>query len=336
MIIEAKLYEVLEDQKVHCYLCNHHCKINESKFGACGVRQNREGKLYTHAYGEVIAANTDPIEKKPFYHFLPGTTSYSVATMGCNFRCGFCQNWRISQTSYKDGPVIRGERLSPEDIVKAAQADGCSSIAYTYTEPTIFFEYAYDTAKLARENNLSNVFVTNGFMTPDALITIHPYLDACNVDLKAFSEDFYKKICHGRLEPVLESIRTMKALGIWVEVTTLVIPGQNDDREQLRAIAQFISGVDPDIPWHISRFHPEYQFDNVGPTPLSVLKTAYSAGKEVGLRYIYMGNVPGKNTETFCPICGKTLIKRAGVFISENKITNGICPDCGAKIAGVF
>jgi pyruvate formate lyase activating enzyme len=336
MLTEARLYEVIDEKKVHCYLCNHHCKIKDSKFGFCGVRQNRGGKLYTHVYGDAIAANADPIEKKPLYHFLPGTTSFSVATIGCNFHCGFCQNWQISQASPREGHDMGGYRLLPQDIVKKAEAQHCRSIAYTYTEPTIFFEYAYDTALLARERNLCNVFVTNGYMTPEALRTIHPHLDACNVDLKFFREDFYKKTCHGRLEPVLTSIRTMKELGIWVEITTLVIPGQNDDEEQLRGIAQFIASVDPNIPWHISRFHPDYQFTDVRATPLEVLKKADALGKKAGLRYVYMGNVPGEATQTLCPKCGRSLIRRLGFFVEQNQVKGSACPACGERIAGVF
>jgi pyruvate formate lyase activating enzyme len=336
MIVEARLYEILDDKKVHCYLCNHHCRIKDSKFGFCGVRQNRGGKLYTHAYGEAIAANTDPIEKKPLYHFLPGTTSFSIGTLGCNFHCGFCQNWQISQVSPGEGTVMGGYNLPPKEVVKNAKEKDCRSISYTYTEPTMFFEYAYDTARLAKEEGLFNVFVTNGYMTTEALKTIRPYLDACNVDLKSFRDDCYKKICHGRLEPVLASIRTMKDLGIWLEITTLVIPGQNDDKGELRGIARFIAGVDPDIPWHISRFHPDYQFNYVEATPMEVLKNAYSLGKKEGLRYIYIGNVPGEATETLCPKCRKPLIRRLGFFVEQNLVKNNVCPSCGQGIAGVF
>jgi pyruvate formate lyase activating enzyme len=283
MIVGAKLYKILDDKKVHCHLCNHHCRIKDSKFGFCGVRQNRGGKLYPHVYGESIAVSTDPIEKKPLCHFLPGTISFSIGTIGCNFRCGFCQNWQISQVSPGEGTVMGGYSLLPKEVVKHAKEEHCRSISYTYTEPTIFFEYAFDTARMAKEEGLFNVFVTNGYMTAEALKTIHPHLDACNVDLKSFSDDFYKKTCHGRLEPVLASIRTMKDLGIRVEITTLVIPGQNDNEGQLRGIARFIAGVDPDIPWHISRFHPDYQFTYVQATSMKVLKNAYSLGKEEGL-----------------------------------------------------
>ncbi|MDP2644426.1 MAG: AmmeMemoRadiSam system radical SAM enzyme [Desulfobacterales bacterium] len=336
MITEARLYEVVADGKVHCFLCCHHCRIAASKFGICGVRQNLAGKLYTHAYGDAIAANVDPIEKKPLYHFLPGSLSFSVATIGCNFRCGFCQNWQISQASAGKEPAGRTGNLLPESIVRQAKSQRCRSIAYTYTEPTIFFEYAYDTARLAKENDLFNVFVTNGYMTTEALKMIHPYLDAANVDLKSFSEDFYRGTCHGHLKPVLAAIRTMKDLGIWVEVTTLVIPGQNDDEEQLEGIVRFIAGVDPHIPWHVSRFHPAYQVTDVGATSLETLRKAYRLGKAAGLRHVYLGNVPGEAPETFCAKCGEALIRRRGFHVAENRIEKSACPACGEAVAGVF
>ncbi|UCC66430.1 MAG: AmmeMemoRadiSam system radical SAM enzyme [Deltaproteobacteria bacterium] len=336
MIKEAMLYRPVGDQKVRCYLCHHHCQIANSKFGFCGVRENREGTLYSHVYGEAIAANIDPIEKKPLYHFLPGTTSFSIATVGCNFRCGFCQNWQISQVSKKKGTNVAGYQLLPEEVVRRAKESGCKSISYTYTEPTIFFEYAYDTAKLAKEEGLFNVFVTNGYMTPEALETINPYLDACNVDLKSFKEEFYKEICHGHLEPVLDSIRLMKKLHMWVEITTLVVPGQNDDEEELTEIAHFIAEVDSNIPWHISRFHPDYQFTDSRPTPLDVLQRAYSIGEREGLRHIYIGNVIGVSEDTVCAHCQKSLIRRKGYVVEENRVKDSRCPYCGDPVAGVF
>lgn len=330
------LYRTSEGQKVTCFLCHHKCEIAPSKFGICGVRQNREGKLYTLVYGETIAAHVDPIEKKPLYHFLPGTLSFSIATIGCNFRCPFCQNWQISQMSKRKDPRSAGQELLPQEVVHAAKKRGCQSIAYTYTEPTIFFEYAYDTAKLAKKDGLANVFVTNGYMTRDALKTIKPYLDACNVDLKAFSENFYKKMCKAHLQPVLDSIRQMKDMDIWVEVTTLVIPGQNDSEEELTQIAHFISEVGPDIPWHISRFHPDYKYTDGSATPLDSLHRAYTIGKEEGLHYIYIGNVIGESEGTVCPKCKRILIRRQGFYISDNKVRDGRCPFCNTLIGGIF
>ncbi|MFB0565245.1 MAG: AmmeMemoRadiSam system radical SAM enzyme [Candidatus Aminicenantaceae bacterium] len=336
MTKEAMLYSPLEGSRVHCYLCSHHCKIAPSKYGVCGVRQNIGGKLYTHVYGDVIAAHVDPIEKKPLYHFLPETTSFSIATVGCNFQCPFCQNWQISQASKGKERDISGYKLPPEEVVSQALKHRCQSISYTYTEPTIFFEYAYDTAKMAHEKGLANVFVTNGFMTADALELINPYLDACNVDLKSFREEFYKKVCKANLQPVLESIRLMKRLDIWVEVTTLVVPDENDGEEELRSIARFIAEVDSDIPWHISRFHPDYKYTHSHATPLETLRKAYSVGRDEGLRYIYIGNVLGEAEDTVCPFCGHTLIRRQGYFIELQRVKNSHCPSCGKPVAGVF
>lgn len=336
MIKEAMLYSALPEQKVSCFLCNHRCQIAEKKFGFCGVRQNRDGKLYTHVYGEVIAAHTDPIEKKPLYHFLPGTTSFSIATVGCNFRCPFCQNWQISQAPQRKDSGVLASKLSPEDIISAAKNHGCRSISYTYTEPAIFFEYAYTTSKLAKEEGLANVFVTNGYMTAEALETIKPYLNACNVDLKAFKEKFYKEICQSHLQPVLDSIRLMKKLGIWVEITTLVVPGVNDDEEELRSIARFIVETDPNIPWHISRFHPDYKYTETRATPIETLRMAYSLGKREGLNHIYIGNVLGESEDTLCSYCGRTLIRRQGFAIRENRVEDSLCPHCRKPVAGVF
>jgi pyruvate formate lyase activating enzyme len=336
MTKEAMLYRSLDRQRVECFLCAHRCVIKPGQFGVCGVRENKDGRLLTHVYGKVIAAHVDPIEKKPLYHFLPGSTSFSIATVGCNFRCPFCQNWQISQVTEKDEEFRKGYSLSPEEIVQQAKTSGCRSISYTYTEPTIFFEYAYDTARLGRKAGLANVFVTNGYMTPEALETIKPYLDAANVDLKAFRDETYKKVCGGRLEPVLESIRLMRKLGIWLEVTTLVVPGMNDGEEELSDIARFIASVGTDIPWHISRFHPDYKYQDARATPLATLKKAFSLGKEAGLLYVYIGNVWGESEDTRCPKCQRLLLRRSGFNVEENTIKDGKCPDCGTSIAGVF
>ena len=336
MIKEAMLYEKLDNGRVHCYLCSHHCKVLPGKYGICGVRENIDGKLHTHAYGEVIAAHVDPIEKKPLYHFLPGTTSYSIATIGCNFKCPFCQNWEISQvTKAARGSRLEAQGTKPEEIVKKAIELGCKSISYTYTEPTIFFEYAYDVARLAKKQGLYNNFVTNGYMTAQALETIRPYLDSANVDLKGFTEDYYSRFCHGHLEPVLESIRLMKKLGIWVEITTLIIPGQNDSEKELRGLAEFIAGVGKEIPWHISRFHPEYKHLDSGPTPVETLKKARAIGEKAGLRYIYLGNVLEGN-DTYCYNCRSLLIRRMGFDVTENNIENNKCNKCNITIDGVF
>lgn len=330
------LYEKADNGRVHCFLCAHHCKIAPSGFGVCGVRQNKESKLYTHVYGEVIASHIDPIEKKPLYHFFPGSTAYSIATVGCNFKCGFCQNWQISQDSKRDASGVSGYELKPDEVVREAKRRGCRSIAYTYTEPTIFFEYAYDTAKLAKEEDICNIFVTNGYMTKETLEKIRPYLDACNVDLKSYRDEFYKKQCKASVGPVLDSIRLMKKMGIWTEITTLIIPGENDSSEELINIAGFIAGIDNNIPWHISRFHPDYKFTDSGPTSLETLKRAAGIGRDAGLRYIYTGNVPGESEDTVCYNCSSILIKRYG-FAGENIGLRGSrCSKCKAEIRGVF
>ena len=336
MIREAMLWEPVEGGKVQCRLCAHRCVVAPGKQGICGVRENRDGNLRTLVYGEVVAAHVDPIEKKPLYHFFPGSKALSVATAGCNFRCGFCQNWQISQASRRKGGGIAGEPFAPEDIVRAALDQGCRSISYTYTEPTIFFEYAFDTAKQAGEAGLLNNFVTNGYMTAEALETIRPYLAAANVDLKAFKDETYRTVCGGRLEPVLETIRLMRRLGIWVEVTTLVVPGLNDGTEEITGIARFIASVDPDIPWHLSRFHPDYEYTQAPPTPVATLRAAAEAGRREGLRYIYIGNVPGESEDTLCRTCGLVLIRRRGFSVVGNALRDSSCPSCGAVLAGLF
>ena len=336
--MEAYLYEPLSDNKVRCNLCNHRCVIKDGRRGICGVRENSGGTLKTHVYGRIIARHIDPIEKKPLYHFLPGSLSYSVATVGCNFKCCFCQNADIAQMPSDRRGMIVGDVSSPADVVLEAMKGKCKTIAYTYTEPTVFFEFAYDTAKLAHEKGIQNVFVTNGYMTEDALEMIHPYLDGANVDLKAFTEDFYKTYCQARLGPVKETLKRMKSLGIFVEVTTLLIPGLNDDRKELEALAAFLSdSLGVETPWHISRFHPTYRLTDRPATPVKTLEMARNIGMAAGLRYVYTGNVPGDPGEkTFCAGCGEILIDRWGFYVQKNRITRGMCPKCGAAVDGVW
>jgi pyruvate formate lyase activating enzyme len=336
IIHEARLWKAEDDGRVVCGLCAHRCDINPGHFGICGVRENRAGKLFTRAYGEVVAAAADPIEKKPFFHFFPGTSSFSIATAGCNFRCTYCQNWRISQLKPIAGPADGSRRLSPGDIVRIARDHGCRSVSYTYTEPTIFFEYALDTAILARASGLANTFVTNGYMTAEMLKEIRPFLDAANVDLKAYRDETYRKICGARLQPVLDTIALMRKLGIWVEVTTLVVPGLNDSDAELGDIARFLAGVDRNIPWHISRFHPDYEYQEEPETPLPVLRRAAEIGREKGLRFVYTGNVAGEIEPTICQNCRTKLIRRSGFKIIENRLVNDRCPRCGEVLPGVF
>jgi pyruvate formate lyase activating enzyme len=333
---EASFYKTIAENLVSCSLCSHRCpRIAESKRGICGVRENQKGKLYSLVYGKIVASNVDPIEKKPLFHFLPGSSSYSIGTMGCNFRCGNCQNFDISQQP-KERNLIVGQDISPEEIISEAKRSNCASIAYTYSEPTVFFEYAYDVAKLAQKERMKNVFVTNGYITEEALLEIGPYLDAANIDLKSFSDNFYHQNCGARLEPVLDSIKLYKNLGVWIEITTLIIPSLNDSDEELRKIAEFIKNLGEETPWHVSQFYPVYRLKGLSRTPLATLRRAREIGKEVGLRYIYQGNVPGEGENTYCYKCGNLLIERYGYNITKTKIADTICPDCGAEIDGIW
>lgn len=335
--MDAYLYHAFDDGRVQCRLCGHHCIIKPGRRGICGVRQNHDGILKTLVYGRVVARHIDPIEKKPLFHFHPGSQSYSIATVGCNFSCRFCQNADIAQMPGDRDGLVLGEFVSPEDIVADAMRYQCRSIAYTYTEPTVYFEYALATAKLAKAQGMDNVFVTNGYMSAEALDMAAPYLDAANVDLKAFSDGFYHTYCGAHLEPVKATLRKMKALGILVEVTTLLIPGLNDDPEELGPLAAFIcNDLGADTPWHISRFHPTYRLTDRPATPLKTLQLAGEIGRQAGLHYVYLGNVPGENGEsTQCPHCNTMLIDRRGFQLVGNFITGNRCPQCQSVIYGV-
>ncbi len=333
---KAILYNKEDNSKVQCKLCRHHCRISPDKAGLCNVRVNKQGELYTIFYAKPIAMGADPIEKKPLYHYYPASKAFSIATLGCNFKCSFCQNWNISQYDSKHSPQVRDEVL-PEKIIAKAKANKCRSISYTYTEPTIFFEYALDCAKLAKEEGIGNNFVTNGYMTRAAIDEIKPYLDAANVDLKAFRKDTYRKLIGAQLDGVCDSIKYLKENGIWLEVTTLIIPGVNDDPAELKDLVKFLVEVGRDIPWHVSRFYPGYQVTDVPPTPVETLKTAYEIGKKAGLRYIYLGNVKEPAMErTYCYNCNEVLIERNGYSIGSNSISEkSKCPSCKAEIDGV-
>ncbi len=333
---EALLYVKLENKAVRCALCAHRCTIKPGDKGICGVRENRDGTLYTLVYGKTISAAVDPIEKKPLFHFYPGATAFSIATVGCNFHCAFCQNADISQAPHEQQHWERWSRqLAPAQVVSLAQQKGCRAIAYTYTEPTVFFEYARDCAALAASAGLKNVFVSNGYMTPEALDVIGGDLHAANIDLKG-NDEFYRRLCGGRMQPVIDSILKMKEMGVWVEVTTLVIPGHNDDEQTLREIAAFLASVDPDMPWHISRFTPRYKLLDAPPTPVSTLHRAAEIGYAAGLRYVYAGNVPGSPYEhTRCPACGQICVHRHGYF-TRNLMHKRACPTCGYELAFVI
>lgn len=332
---EAMFYEREGDGRVRCGLCRFRCLIGDGARGICAVRENRGGTLYSLVYGKVCTEHVDPIEKKPLFHVMPGSRSYSIATVGCNFRCLHCQNYSISQVSPKS--PIGGPEQTPQQIVQRALDSGCSSISYTYSEPTIFFEFAYDTARLARQAGLKNIFVTNGYITGEALALIAPYLDAANIDLKGYSEQFYREIVHASLSEVLDSIVEYHKLGIWLELTTLIIPGLNDSETELEGIAAFIANnLGCDTPWHVSQFHPTYKLIDRPRTPVDTLRKAVDIGRGAGLRYVYEGNVPGEGGEnTRCPSCSTLLIKRYGFAIGANRTVNGACPDCGTAIAGI-
>ena len=357
---EAAYYEPQAGGRVLCTLCPHDCRITDGGRGACGVRYALGGKLYSLVYDRVVSCTVDPVEKKPLFHFYPGFTTYSVATVGCNLRCAFCQNWEIAQwpkehlpkriASGNNGETpepaspslaalhrdIPGERVTPQEIVEGALQTGSAAIAYTYTEPTIFFELAYDTGVLAHSKGLKNIFVTSGFISEAPLRQIATVLDAVNVDLKFFKEESYRRISRARLGPVLDAIRLYHEIGVWLEVTTLIMAGVNDSDEELRKIAEFVYSVGAEVPWHVSQFHPAYRMLDAPPTPVKTLRRAFKIGRAAGLRYVYEGNVPGEGGEnTYCYSCKAPLIDRYGFHVRSNRIQGGRCPSCGTKIDGV-
>jgi pyruvate formate lyase activating enzyme len=332
-IKEAQFWHSKEDD-VQCNLCHQQCLIKSGRRGLCGVREVQNGKLMTLVYGKLVASNVDPIEKKPLYHFLPGSLAYSIATVGCNFRCLNCQNADISQASKEKGNIV-GEFVPPERVIAAARSTNCQSIAYTYTEPTIFFEYAYDVAVLAHDSGLKNVLVSNGYIGDEAAEKIMPFIDGINIDLKG-ADQFYRKICGARLEPVKKNIKLMWDSGVWVEVTTLIIPGYNDSEEQLKGLTEFLASVSIDMPWHVSAFHPMYRMRDILSTSREALRKGVKIGREAGLRYIYVGNMPGENEDTICPVCGELLIERLGYKVMKNTIDESRCPKCGIFVPGVW
>ena len=334
---EGVFYKPLRGNRVQCNLCNHRCKILDGEFGICGVRKNIRGRLYSLVYGKIITAKIDPVEKKPLFNFLPGSKAFSIGTVGCNFHCQHCQNFDISQYPHEHKGQIIGEDYTPEQIVAAAKAAKCETIAYTYNEPTVFYEFAYDTSILARKAGMKNIFVSNGYLSAEATRQIGPYLDGINIDLKSFNDKTYMSLCGGRLKPVMETIRLMKTLGVWVEVTTLVIPGINDKEEELRNIAHFLKNIGADVPWHVTRFHPAYKLQDRSPTPSATLRRAREIGMEEKLRYVYAGNLVDTESEnTHCYSCHALLIKRRGMVVIQNRLRNGKCPECGTRIDGVM
>ena len=331
---EAYLYKRLTNRKVQCRNCPHYCVIGVGKRGVCGVRENIDGKLYALNYQKAIASHIDPIEKKPFFHFLPGSYSMSLATVGCNLSCLNCQNYDISQGPKPDRPVL-GENLPPKEIVDITLKNKLPSISYTYTEPTVFLEYALETMKLARKAGLKNAWASNGFISPEAAELIIPYLDAINIDLKSFSDEFYRKYCGARLEPVLDTLKLMKKSGVWVEVTTLVIPTLSDDESMFEEIANFIKEeLGAETPWHVSQFCGKisWKLEYLPDTPVETLQKAYQIGKKRGLKFVYTGNVPGLPSEdTFCPKCNSLMVDRTR-YIIHRYDKKGKCSKCGADL----
>ena len=334
---ECILYHKLKENKVQCTACRHKCTIDDDKNGLCGVRQNKGGKLYLAVYGKASSVNVDPIEKKPMYHFLPGSHIFSIGTLGCNFSCDFCQNFDISQATKNNNIRNYGHELSPKKIVDTCIKENIKSIAFTYNEPTVFFEYAYDTMKLAKRHGIKNVFVSNGYESDEAIELMKGPLDGINIDLKSFNDEFYKKVCKARLDKVLETIKKVHKSGIWLEITTLVIPGQNDSNEELKKIAEFIFNIDRNIPWHITAFHPDYRMTSLPVTELSALKKAYSIGKKAGLKYVYTGNVIDNTfSNTYCHKCNHLLIRRVGYNTIIEDFEKGKCNKCAAIIPGIW
>lgn len=342
---ECLYYKKIDSENIQCRACSHLCNIKEGHAGICGVRKNEKGKLYLLSYGKAIALCIDPIEKKPFFHFLPGSFAYSFGTLGCNFRCANCQNFDIAQMFGYKGKVKEylkfdwGYDAAPEKIVEEAVKNKCKSIAYTYNEPTIWLEYALDTMKLAKESGLKNVWVSNGYMSRDTLDRILPWLDAANIDIKSYDDNFYKTNCGARLKPVFENCKYLALKGVWIEITTLVIPGLSDDEKMLSQIARFIKRELGDfVPWHVSAFSGaiSWKLQNIQDTPPEKIKKAYQIGRKEGLKYVYAGNIWDSDFEsTKCPDCRKDFIIRDSYRISAYP-KNGECGNCGRKIEGVF
>lgn len=343
----AVLFEKLNNKNVRCLACSWYCKIPPDNVGICGTRLNKKGVLYSLVYGKAIGLHLDPAEKKPLYHFLPGTQILSFGTVGCNFGCLFCQNWEMSQinkTQIKDKKIIElidqmSVSITPREIVEMALNLNARGIAYTYNEPAIFTEFTHDTAKIAREKNLKNIYVSNGFESGETFNYIKDYIDAINIDLKSFNGDFYRKICKAKIGPVLENIKRFFRAGIETEITTLVIPHLNDSNTELENIAQFLAGISTDIPWHISAFHPSYKMQDIPVTSHDTLINAYEIGKTAGLKYVYIGNIIDcDRSSTHCPRCKSLLIKRLeyNIDIKDIDLSKGICTNCKEKIYGIW
>ncbi len=329
---ESRMYKKLDENKVQCQICPRKCIIPNGGRGFCQTKENRNGKLYTLIYGELTALACDPIEKKPLFHFYPGSITFSISTVGCSFKCPWCQNWEISQAKPGEIPTTH---YKPQDIVNFAKKYECNSISYTYNEPIIWYDFVLDTAKLAKKNNLKNILVTNGYISMDALEELIKYIDAANVDVKAWSKQVYQKYCKAELEPVLATCEEMTRKGVHVEVTYLIIPEINDETEQFQKFTKWVKDkLGPETPIHFSRFYPHYKMTHIPPTPIQTLEKAWKTALNEGLYYVYIGNVPGHKAEnTYCPNCGEQVITRFGFSITQHSITNNNkCSKCGQKI----
>ena len=335
---EAMLYHGFDHGAVQCQLCPHGCAIAPGRRGICGVRRNDGGRLIALTYGRAAAVNVDPIEKKPLFHFLPGTLSLSVGAVGCNLRCRGCQNWELSRAADDLEPEeLQAAELSPQALVEHCARKGYASLSFTYNEPTVFLEYALDTARLARERGIRTVFVTNGYMSEMALREAAGLVDAMNIDLKSFRDEFYRDYCGARLEPVLRTIERAHGCGIWVEVASLVIPGLNDGAAELADSARFLHGLSPELPWHVTAFHPDYHMLDRPHTPAQTLHQAWEIGRQAGLKHVYVGNVIDvEHSATYCPQCGVMLISRRGHSTLQQGLAGGACSACGARVAGVW
>ena len=332
---EAIFYKCFDDNIVQCFLCNFYCKIKNNNLGRCCVRKNINGKLYSMNYNSICSANIEPIEKKSLFHFQPGQNSFSISALGCNFQCNFCENWEISQSPrLKEKTNCLTKSYKPVEIINNAITNKCTSVSYTYTEPTVFMELVSECGLLAKEKGLSNILVSNGYMTIETIDYLSNFIDGINIDLKSFSNNFYKKVCKSSIQPVLKTLKhIVKNTNIWLEITTLVIPGLNDSDKELKQIAKFIyEELSPHIPWHISRFYPTFKRIENKTTPIETLSKAYNFGKSIGLYYVYNC----ENENTFCHKCNKLLIERSGFKIKKNNFKKNNCSFCGAKIEGKF
>ncbi len=332
---EAQFYKKLEEQRVECLLCPRKCIVADLERGACGVRENRGGKYFTLVHSRPCAIHTDPIEKKPFYHYKPGTKAFSLATVGCNMDCKYCQNWTISQFRPED---VQASYLPPEKVIAEAKRLGCSSVAHTYSEPVVFYEYMFDTASAGREKGIPSVMISNGYILPDPMKKLCGVLDAVKIDLKGFTEKFYKDICRASLKPVLDTLELLAASDTWFEIVVLVIPTLNDGGKDIAGMCKWIHDrLGPDVPIHFGRYHPTYKLKNIAPTPVKTLERCYKTARNAGLRYVYLGNVTGHPAEsTYCPECGDKAVERIGYTIRAINITKGKCAACGTAIPGIW